>query len=259
MENLQTDTTYQKWYNSSYEEYTPNLSNTDWAKELSELEVEIYLGTWCGDSKNWVPKFVKLWEELGLDHEQLHFTALYGRVDGELKYKQGPNREEKGLGIHRVPTFIFKKDGEEIARMVEYPVNSLETDLAQIALGYPSSPNYRAATYMLDLFASQSMEEIKANEVEHLYEAYELINGNRSELNTLGFVLLESDRIEEALMVFNFNTRYFPNDPRAYESFADALVANDQIEEAIRNYDKVLLLDRSNTDVRGKLNEIYSR
>jgi hypothetical protein len=78
-----------------------------------------------------------------LDENQLKFTALY---DGEELYKQGPNAEEKGKRIHRGPTFIFKKEGQEYARMVEYPRNDLEKDLAQIAVGYPSEPNYRAAS-----------------------------------------------------------------------------------------------------------------
>ena len=62
------------------------------------------MGTWCGDSKEWVPSFLKIWDQLGLDRKKLIFTALY---DIDERYKQGPNGEEKGKQIHRVPNFIF--------------------------------------------------------------------------------------------------------------------------------------------------------
>jgi len=70
-------------------------------------------------------------EDLSQD-TALEIIALY---NGE-KTKQGPNGEEKGMGIHRVPTFIFEQGGKEIARIVEDPATDFETDIAQIALGF---------------------------------------------------------------------------------------------------------------------------
>ena len=244
---LENDTSY-TWFNSGYEEFDPAPGNKNWVKGLGDVDVEIYLGTWCGDSKNWVPKFVKTWDQLGLNRKQLRFTALYDMVEGASKYKQGPNGEEKGKDIHRVPTFIFKKDGQEIARIVESPVNDLQTDLAQIAFGFPSTPNYRGASYLMDLFKTTEIEDIKANEMEHLYAVYRLIKGNPSELNTLGYVLLESGQIEEALLTLYFNMRYFRYDPNVYDSYAEALARDGQKEKAIEMYEKVLLLDRSNSN-----------
>jgi hypothetical protein len=34
-----------------------------------------------------------------------------------------------------VPTFIFMKDGQELGRIVEYPLESLEKDMAKILSG----------------------------------------------------------------------------------------------------------------------------
>tara|TARA_B110000305_G_scaffold166436_1_gene184047 strand:- start:71 stop:229 length:159 start_codon:yes stop_codon:yes gene_type:complete len=50
--------------------------------------------------------------QLDLYRDKLNYTALY---DIDEHYKQGPNGEEKGMQIHRVPTFIFKRNGKEIA------------------------------------------------------------------------------------------------------------------------------------------------
>ena len=253
IEQLQNDTAYQKWFNSGYEEFSIANQEPMWINQLKDVEVEIYLGTWCGDSKNWVPKYIKMWDQLGLDRKDLKLVALYDMIEGESKYKQGPNREEKGKNIHRVPTFIFTKNGTEIGRIVESPANEFETDLAQIALGVPSKPNYKGASYLIDLFNSKKMEEIKANEREHLINIYSLIKGNPSELNTLGYVLLQSGRVEEALLTFYFNTIYFRYNPNVYDSYGEALAKDGQTSRAIEMYEKVLLIDRSNKNAAEQL------
>ena len=185
---------------------------------------------------------MKLWDELGLERTQLKFTALYDFVEG--KYKQGPNGEEKNKHIHRLPTFTFKWNNKEIARIIEFPNNDLETDLAEIAVGFPSNLNYRGATRMIELFKSNSSDSVRTN-IEYLNEVYQLIK-NPSELNTLGYVYLESDRIDEALTVFYYNTRFFKYNQNVYDSYVEVLAKSGQKEESIKNYGKVLLLDRNN-------------
>tara|TARA_B100001109_G_scaffold255548_1_gene259176 strand:- start:3791 stop:4717 length:927 start_codon:yes stop_codon:yes gene_type:complete len=229
---LLNDTTFSNWYKESLEDYDIQVENTPWKKALEETEVDIYLGTWCGDSKNWVPKFVKLWEELGLKQEQLHFIALY---DGDEKYKQSPNGEEVGKNIHRVPTFIFKKNGEEIARIVESPANDLLTDLAHISLGYPSAPNYKGANYLMNLIAEKGLKEIKNNFKEHVNKVYRLQQSS-AELNTLGYVYLRSGKIDEALMVFYMNMLCYRYNPNMYDSYAEALEVQGNDKAALQYY-----------------------
>lgn len=249
LEVLRTDTTYKQWYESNYERFQLKGGDTSWKSEFEEAEVEIYIGTWCGDSKRWVPQFVKLWTDLGLNEAQLKFTALY---DGEEMYKQGPNGEEKGKLIHRVPTFIFKKEGQEYARMVEYPRNDLEKDLAQIAVGYPSEPNYRAATYLLDLFEKEPMDSVWKNVNYHLNEVYSLV-GKEVELNTLGFVFQHSDRLPQALLTFQFNTLIYSYSPRAFNSYADAQRISGDKDGAIKSYERVLALEPSHENAATQL------
>ena len=96
-----------------------------------------------------MPQFVKLWDELGLKRSQLRLIGLY---NDDERYKTSPNGEEKGKQIHRVPVFIFKSNNVEYARIVESPKNDLVTDVAQIALGFPSAPNYEGANYLFKVF-----------------------------------------------------------------------------------------------------------
>ncbi len=240
---------YQEWYDDSYSKFEISDKESSWSTSLQNTDVEIFLGTWCGDSKKWVPRFVHLWEELGLELSQLRFTALYDGVDN---YKQGPKEEEKGRAVHRVPTFIFSEDGEEYARIVESPITDLETDLAQIALGYPSEPNYRAATYMMELLASSSDEEIDAQFEDHLNRVYRMAHQSK-ELNTLGYVYLRSGRIHEALATFKFNTYFFPHEPGVHYSYAVALEEDDQIKKAVEYYEAVLSIDPGHEKAKGKV------
>ena len=102
-----------------------------------------------------MPKFVKLWDELGLKRSQLRLLVFTMTKE---RYKTSPGGEEKGQQIHRVPAFIFKSENIEYARIVESPKNDLITDVAQIALGYPSSPNYEGANYLFKLFDTETFE-----------------------------------------------------------------------------------------------------
>jgi len=249
IEDLQSDP-YKDWFNSSYEEGPSEKAK--WSKKLKGTEVEVYLGTWCGDSKNWVPKFVKLWDELGLDRNQLDCIALYSDQD---RYKQGPSGEEKGKDIHRVPTFIFKENGEEYARIVESPSTDLVTDLAQIALGYAAEPNYMAATYLLDLFKMEEIPAISESLEEHKEEIRRKVMGS-SELHTLGNVLLYSDRTEEALVVFQINSMIFPFDPRAHFGVGKTLETLGKSEEAISSYEKALDINPEYTYAEKRLSAL---
>jgi len=58
------------------------------------------------------------------------------------KVKNSPTGEERGLNIIRVPTMLFYKNGKEVNRIVESPIESLEEDMAQILSGQPYTPNY---------------------------------------------------------------------------------------------------------------------
>jgi len=250
--NLQSDTTYAKWFNAGYADFELTKTNYKWVKNLKDDKVQIFLGTWCGDSQEWVPRFIKLWDALGLKRNQLEIIALYGNDE---QYKQGPNAEEKGLNIHRVPTFIFKENAQEYARIVESPSTDLFTDVAQTALGYPSAPKYKGATYFLNLFDSMSVKEMY-DSINTIYRnAYYKI-GNFGELQTLGRVLSTSDRKQEALYVLNLNTYYHAGNWRTHKRLADLQMELKDYERAKASYQRVLELDPDNKAATDNLKEL---
>ncbi len=242
------DSTY-SWFEENYESYEVSMVDEKWTKKLKNTQVDVYLGTWCGDSKKWVPRFVKTWDMMGLDPSQLNFIGLYGQQD---QYKQGPNGEEKGKWIHRVPTFVFKEDGKEIGRIVETPNTDLVTDMAQIALGYPSAPMYKAADYIIKLLKTRTIEEINNDLSYHVNSAYKMV-GKTGELNNLGYVFLRAGMIQEAKLAFQFNTYFFRNDANVYDSYGEALAEAGEKEMALKMYNKVLELDPENENAKSQI------
>jgi len=81
----------------------------------SDVQAEIFLGTWCSDSEKWVPVFMYLEQLLSLS------SVKYILVDKEKKDPDGLSHK---AGISHVPTFIFYRNAREIGRIVETPAHA---------------------------------------------------------------------------------------------------------------------------------------
>jgi len=223
---------YSIWYKENAEEYQAQL-NSDHAEIFKDLSVKIFIGTWCGDTKFLFPKFVKSWKQMGLSEEQLSIIGLHH--EGEL-YKQGPNKESEGLDIHRVPTFIFYKNEEEIGRIVERTVYDLETDMKLIAEAHPYKHRYQGVSIVSELMASNidSLESESFLKLVNKKSRREL--SGASELNAYAYILLFSGALEEAKFVFKLNRDLFPFYPYAHYGYGKALFVSEEYEEAKKQF-----------------------
>lgn len=113
---------YAEWFNTEKNAYTADEALMN-EISLDGYQVLVVFGTWCGDSRREVPRFVKLMEYKGFSNVE------WCAVD-RTKLCEGRNAEE--LNIQRVPTFIFYKDGVEVGRIIESPTESLEKDMKAI-------------------------------------------------------------------------------------------------------------------------------
>lgn len=131
---------YQTWYRNNFDNYKEDVETIDSiSKELSEHKILLFMGTWCGDSKREVPRFIKILESANFPMENLKIVAVDKRKEF---YKKSPTGEEWALSIKRVPTFIFYKDGKETNRIIESPIETLESDINKIVTQKPYTPNY---------------------------------------------------------------------------------------------------------------------
>lgn len=241
---------YNEWFDKEIEQdYT--LENIDL---LKETKVKIYLGTWCGDSKKWVPEFFKLWHDNKLPIENIEIVALHNETD---VYKQSPEKTEKAYNIHRVPTFIFLKEDEEVGRMVDSPINDMKTDLAQIAMGLPSKPRYRAVPILNDAMNESLVDSLllKKNYQPLLREVYREISKS-SELNTYGYVLKAQGELRKAELAFYLNRNIYRWDPNTWDSLGEIYFDQERYEDAKVTYEKVLELDPENENAKEMLEKI---
>lgn len=114
------------WMKKGADEYTPDHNAIVYLqKELPAYDIITFLGTWCEDSQQQIPKLYKVLTEANYP---LRHLSLYG-VD---RTKATKYLENKLYKIERVPTIILLKKGKEIGRIVETPEKSIEEDMVNI-------------------------------------------------------------------------------------------------------------------------------
>ena len=94
-------------------------------KVQDSVDVTVFLGMWCSDSKREVPRFLKIVDLAGMSPERIRFYSLD-------RSKKSPARLEAQYHIERVPTFILLRGDREIGRIIEVPRTTMEADLLSI-------------------------------------------------------------------------------------------------------------------------------
>lgn len=113
-------------YAIEYPGYAPDPEAVQKLKSLlQQQQVMIVLGTWCGDCRRQVPRLYKVLDQAGFLAEQI--TLIF--VD---ETKKAANGLTDHLNIDKVPTFIFTENGQEIGRITESPLVTLESDMIEI-------------------------------------------------------------------------------------------------------------------------------
>ena len=97
----------------------------------------------------------------------------------------------------------------------------------------------------MNLLEEKSVEEVRADMNTYFYKTYDYL-GKSGELNTLGRVFLHSNRIEEAVLVFEFNFYFFRYDPYIIGSYANGLGQLGDTKKAKELYERALKIDPEN-------------
>jgi thiol-disulfide isomerase/thioredoxin len=113
-------------FQATYDSVSPSPDFVQMIKTLDhDVDILVFFGTWCGDSKREVPRFLKIADEAGITGDRI---TLYG-LDRSKKSDDGMTEK---FQIELVPTFIFRQHGKEIGRITEHPETSLEEDMVHI-------------------------------------------------------------------------------------------------------------------------------
>jgi thiol-disulfide isomerase/thioredoxin len=118
-----------EWYLTGYDSYKPDslIVNKLTALGTGNIAIKVVMGTWCPDSRREVPRLLHILDLWKFPADKVTFIG----VDDA---KNSPVGEYVGLGIQRVPTFIFYKNNVEAGRIIENPVTSLEQDIVNILI-----------------------------------------------------------------------------------------------------------------------------
>src|SRR5687768_16056770 len=210
---------YDSWFNSTYNDYLIDSATANQLKSmLKGKRFQIFMCTWCGDSRREVPRSYKLLDYCGIPASQIELI----NVDyHDSAYKQSPTHEERGLQIHRVPDLLVYEKNKELGRVVESPVTSWEKDLLAILVGSAYTPKYGGVPFMATTFQSYSVKELEPN-MQRLAEQLKPLVQNRAELASYGNILLSQKEMDRAMLIFRLNTLLFPNEAAAWTSLTDA-------------------------------------
>lgn len=115
-----------EYFQMDYEVYEPDQGTIELLRPLMNgLTITIVLGTWCGDSKEQLPRFIKVLDQLNYPTENLLMIGVDSHKSARLF-------DVSSFEIEKVPTFIFMKEGIEIGRIIETPLETLEVDMLQL-------------------------------------------------------------------------------------------------------------------------------
>ena len=124
------------WFSNGYNDYITEKSLIkNITPLLEDIEVKVFIGTWCPDTKRLLPKLYKVLDEAGYERDRIF---LYGLN----KEKKSPKKLEQAYQIKYVPTILFFSEGNELNRIVEIPIESIEKDILKILRRKDYTPLY---------------------------------------------------------------------------------------------------------------------
>jgi len=116
---------FAKYFFNEYSHYTPKKEITEFLKnKIYSYSITIVLGTWCSDSREQVPRFIKILDELDYNTNSIEIFCV--------NHEKSAGIDISYLKIDRVPTIIFFKEGIEMGRITETPYLTLEEDIYNI-------------------------------------------------------------------------------------------------------------------------------
>jgi thiol-disulfide isomerase/thioredoxin len=122
----QVNCNFDSVYHAEYPVYKPDETTMkQLAGKVKGVRITLVMASWCGDSKDWVPRFYKIMDELNFNYDKLTLIC----VDRD---KKAPGTTVESLNIERVPTFIFYRRKAELGRIIEVPADILEKDILKI-------------------------------------------------------------------------------------------------------------------------------
>jgi len=100
--------------------------------------------------------------------------------------------------------------------------------------------------------AKSKLEELEKGVAPNVYF-------DEREFNALGYRLLALERVDQAVFIFELNTRRCPDSWNAHDSLGEAYAKAGRIDDAVRSYEKSLRLNPENNNAKTMLQKLRRR
>ena len=165
------------------------------------------------------------------DHQPLVLPNTGITVNISTRYHQGPNASDRRSfvppRIYTPLTSADYRDGIDPAMRAILAGETVRPVVALMEEALDAGDVRRAEE---ELTAARQAEANRFNDYER-------------DVNALGYRLLGAERLEQAIAVFQINTRAYPQSANVYDSLGEALALAGRRDEAIAAYRKALAID----------------
>ena len=231
---------FSSWFNPGFDQYNPDKKITDQLRieKMENIRIKVFFGSWCGDSKREVPRFLKLLQSISFPEKKLEMVGLGG---SDSLYKQSPGHEEAGLGIFRVPVFIIYRDGK---------------DLLDIILNKNYHPNYQSHSLIREWLQEETLTDDNSS-IRGLAEQLRHRLSGENELNSLGYLLLKQEKKTAALQIFRINHLLYPESANTASSLGEGYLETGNDARARDFLEKSLQLNKDPQAIKPVLELLY--
>lgn len=157
-----------------------------------------------------------------------------------------------GGGINGFNTIVMSvlEDGRYVALFNNtgvVPLTEMARKIMKIMDGeeveFPKKP---IKDYLFEVINNEGIETAIDNYRELKKESPGLFDFSENQLNVLGYTLLNDNRIDEAIKIFELNMEAFPKSSNVYDSMGEAFMKRGENQKAIEYYKKSLELNPGN-------------
>jgi tetratricopeptide (TPR) repeat protein len=126
-------------------------------------------------------------------------------------------------------------------------------DTELMSVGEPKEP---IADILLQTIIEQDVQTAIDQYKDLKLNSIEKYNFKESQLNALGYQLMQLGKNKEAIEILKLNVEEFPASANVYDSMGEAYMANGENQLAIENYKKSLEIDPSNANAGEMLKKL---
>jgi tetratricopeptide (TPR) repeat protein len=238
-----------------------NSNHPDFIEELIRSVARTY------EWSNYAPVFKKIVMDTS------KFSSIRGRYyntsDGLINvFTKGNHLFRKYL--RGTPTELFQISdstyiGRENDQVIQFKKNPADGQLNILLINNDSKQEFAHPKISAD--KKVPYEYVLAGDFNNALKGYQALmkadpkdqSISEDNLNGQGYNLLQSDKTKLALDVFKINTMLYPGSANVYDSYAEACAKNGDIDLAIANYKKALVIDPKKESAIKMLSELQKK